>query len=357
MRISPISVIRNNFYSAKKNTIQNNYNSTPANTNVSFMGTFSLADINATILNSNFEQQKNEVITLLNEMNGILDTTKKEIVSVEQQKNEEGKKTYDEALGIIDEVNELLKDGTPINRKKLSTINAKEQVFEIELSDSSTIKEIQILNSNKGDINRIVLENDKPSFVFRDYKRKGNKESFSQKISYSGPYSIFSILEGVSKSIDSVGIFDSEYFSKVDRQYYFNAKTSQNDEDENRLRKIKINENGNEYANQNHSCDKCVFLDRKGKLETIIEGKKNDFCDRVVEFEDGEPISYTKGKQPSTIHNDGFDSQIIIEQIPYSKGYNAVYTKNYSYEVYGSRFVNKNSSIGSKIKIYLGEKD
>ena len=123
------------------------------------------------------------------------------------------------------------------------------------------------------------------------------------------------------------------------------------------MRKIKINENGNEYANQNHSCDKCVFLDRKGNLETIIEGNNGGFCDKVIEFKDGKPTSYTKGKQPSTIHNDGFDSQIIIEQIPYSKGYNAVYTKNYSYEVYGSRFVNKNSSIGSKIKIHLGEED
>ena len=182
MKISPISVIRNNFYSIKRNQIKNNYNSTPTNSNVSFMGAFSLSDINATVLTSNFEQQKKEVITLLNEMNGIIDTTKNEIKGIEEQKNEEGKKTYDEAIGIIDEVNNLLKDGTPINRKKLSTINAKEQVFEIELSDSSTIKEIQILNSNKGDINRIVLHNGKPSFVYRDYKRKGNKESFSQKI-------------------------------------------------------------------------------------------------------------------------------------------------------------------------------
>ena len=123
------------------------------------------------------------------------------------------------------------------------------------------------------------------------------------------------------------------------------------------MRKIKINENGNEYAKQKQSCDKCVCLDRNGKLETITEGNNGGFCDKVIEFKDGNPTSYTKGKQPSTIHNDGFDSQIIIEQIPYSKGYNAVYTKNYSYETIGSRFVNKNSLIGSKIKIYLGEKD
>ena len=52
MKISPISVTRNNFCSVKRNAFQNNYKSTPANTKVSFMGAFSLADINATILNS-----------------------------------------------------------------------------------------------------------------------------------------------------------------------------------------------------------------------------------------------------------------------------------------------------------------
>ena len=357
MRVRSISALKTNFYNQKVNKIQYNYTSTPILSNVSFAGSFSLADVNPSILNSNFEQQKTEVITLLGEMNGIIDTSKKQIEGIEKQKNEECKKSYDESLKMIENANRLLSDGIPIDYKKVATGIVNDEIFEIQLSDSLDIKEIQILNSKKGEINKVVLNEGNPEVVYRDYKLDGIKESFSQEITYCKPYSFTSIREGVFKSVDTVKSWDDEFFSQVERIYEFAPGRSENSEVTRKLKEMHFNEIGDKHRGKDYSVEKSIQIDETGELKLVEEGNKDYYYDRVIEFENGKPISYTKGKEPSTHYDGGFKSQLLIKRIPQSKGYNAIYTKNYWYRTGRRGIPLKDSWIGSKIVYYLGEED